>query len=65
MLVILMRGIFEDTNEATALIYVFEYLLPVSCMVISVIILGHLEQWRVWNKLAKASHTENKPKTIQ
>lgn len=41
------------------------YLLPVSCMVISVIILGHLEQWRVWNKLAKASHTENKPKTIQ
>lgn len=41
MLVILMRGIFKNTNEILMLICAFEYPLPCSCVVISVIILGH------------------------
>lgn len=63
--VISMRGIFKNTSETFTLICAFEYLLLCSCMVISVIILGHPEQWVVWNKLPKASSTENKPKNIQ
>lgn len=51
-------------RQTLMLICAFEYLLPCSCVIISVTILCHLEQRVVWNKLAKASYTENKPKDI-
>lgn len=64
-LVILMRGIFKDTDETLMLICAFGSLLPCSCVVSSVIILAHPERWIVWNKLASANYTENKPKNIE
>lgn len=60
-----MRGIFKGTDETLMLICAFGSLLPCSCVVSSVIILAHPEQWIVWNKLASANYTENKPKNIE
>lgn len=47
------EGNFQKHKQDSHVICAFEYLLSCSCVVISVIILDHAEQWVVWSKLAK------------